>query len=148
VSGNAERLARKKFHLFLNLKSEEEVAKALFDAGAILPAGKPFNPATFTPAERQAFKRSWSLSTEDEVDEALGLAGLVTIMVGDLVGAAKTAKYPLIVAKAASAAAQISDEQLRKVVPVLRRRGFSWTQIGGALGMTKQAAWERFSGED
>jgi hypothetical protein len=33
-------------------------------------------------------------------------------------------------------------------VAVLRNRGISWTRIGEALGVSKQAAWERFSGED
>jgi hypothetical protein len=33
-------------------------------------------------------------------------------------------------------------------VDVLRSRGISWTRIGAALGVSKQAAWERFSGED
>ena len=32
-------------------------------------------------------------------------------------------------------------------VRVLRTRGVSWTRIGTALGVSKQAAWERFSGE-
>jgi len=30
-------------------------------------------------------------------------------------------------------------------VDVLRKRGMSWTQIGEALGISRQAAWERFS---
>jgi hypothetical protein len=29
-----------------------------------------------------------------------------------------------------------------------RLAGHSWAQIGQALGITKQAAWERYSGED
>ena len=33
-------------------------------------------------------------------------------------------------------------------VDMLRERGISWTRIGAALGVSKQAAWERFSGED
>ena len=33
-------------------------------------------------------------------------------------------------------------------VDILRGRGISWTRIGEALGVSKQAAWERFSGED
>jgi hypothetical protein len=33
-------------------------------------------------------------------------------------------------------------------VEILRGRGISWTRIGEALGVSKQAAWERFSGED
>jgi hypothetical protein len=139
---------KKKLRPFLNLKTEEEVAAAMAEAGAILPAGKPFNAVKMKAAEREAFKRSWNLTTEDEVDEALELAGLVTVVIGDLAQAATAARHPLIVAKAISAAAHISDEQLRKLVPVLRKRGCSWTDIGTALGITKQSAWERFSGED
>ncbi len=33
-------------------------------------------------------------------------------------------------------------------VDMLRARGISWTRVGEALGVSKQAAWERFSGED
>jgi hypothetical protein len=33
-------------------------------------------------------------------------------------------------------------------VGILRSRGVTWTRIGEALGVSKQAAWERFSGED
>ncbi len=29
-----------------------------------------------------------------------------------------------------------------------RRRGITWTKIGEALGITRQSAWERFSGEE
>jgi ClpX C4-type zinc finger protein len=37
---------------------------------------------------------------------------------------------------------------LHNQVDMLRGRGISWTRIGEALGVSKQAAWERFSGED
>ena len=30
----------------------------------------------------------------------------------------------------------------------LRMRGVAWTRIGASLQMTRQSAWERFSGED
>jgi hypothetical protein len=33
-------------------------------------------------------------------------------------------------------------------VGIMRARGISWTRIGEALGVSKQSAWERFSGED
>jgi hypothetical protein len=46
-------------------------------------------------------------------------------------------------AVAAQASAAVHDH-----VAVLRGRGISWTRIGQALGVSKQAAWERFSGED
>jgi hypothetical protein len=41
-----------------------------------------------------------------------------------------------------------ADAAVHDYVDVLRGRGISWTRIGEALGVTKQAAWERFSGED
>jgi hypothetical protein len=40
------------------------------------------------------------------------------------------------------------EAAMRDYVDVLRSRGVSWTRIGAALGVSKQAAWERFSGED
>jgi len=40
------------------------------------------------------------------------------------------------------------DSAVHDHVDLLRSRGISWTRIGEALGVSKQAAWERFSGED
>ncbi len=40
------------------------------------------------------------------------------------------------------------DAAVRERVAILRDRGVSWTSIGQALGVSKQAAWERFSGEE
>lgn len=37
---------------------------------------------------------------------------------------------------------------LRDWVQELRRRGVTWERIGSALGMTRQSAWGRFSGEE
>jgi len=34
---------------------------------------------------------------------------------------------------------------LQTQIDVLRKRGISWNAIGGVLGMSRQAAWERFS---
>jgi len=50
-------------------------------------------------------------------------------------------------AKIQAAVAQ-ADAAVHDYVAVLRERGISWTRIGEALGVSKQAAWERFSGED
>ena len=47
----------------------------------------------------------------------------------------------------ASVATQVEDN-LRVWVQRLRDRGVSWARIGEALGMARQSAWERFSGED
>ena len=40
------------------------------------------------------------------------------------------------------------EDKISEVVRVCRENGKSWTQIGQILGVSKQAAWERFSGED
>ena len=41
-----------------------------------------------------------------------------------------------------------AEADLRSWVQELRRRGVTWTRIGEALGVTRQSAWERFSGEE
>jgi len=35
-------------------------------------------------------------------------------------------------------------EDLRAKIAILRERGISWAVIGNALGISRQAAWERF----
>lgn len=40
------------------------------------------------------------------------------------------------------------DQAVAELVLRLRGRGMSWARIGEALGMTRQSAWERFSGEE
>jgi ClpX C4-type zinc finger len=49
--------------------------------------------------------------------------------------------------KVAAASAAV-EEQLNRWVRKARGRGITWTRIGAALGMTRQSAWERFSGEE
>ena len=49
--------------------------------------------------------------------------------------------------RVASVATQVEDN-LRVWVQRLRERGVSWARIGAALGMARQSAWERFSGEE
>ncbi|MHB1511166.1 MAG: ClpX C4-type zinc finger protein [Acidimicrobiales bacterium] len=48
----------------------------------------------------------------------------------------------------AHAAHQNVDRAVRRHVGALRERGVSWARIGEGLGMTRQSAWERFSGEE
>ena len=40
------------------------------------------------------------------------------------------------------------DRAVAHHVGARRARGVSWARIGEALGMTRQSAWERFSGEE
>jgi ATP-dependent Clp protease ATP-binding subunit ClpX len=44
-----------------------------------------------------------------------------------------------------SSAVDLAREALQEVVDELRRREASWAEIGDALGISRQAAWERFS---
>jgi biotin operon repressor len=36
-------------------------------------------------------------------------------------------------------------DQLQRMVDLLRSRDVSWAQIGAALGVSRQSAWERFT---
>jgi hypothetical protein len=45
----------------------------------------------------------------------------------------------------AQAAAEGARDVLQQQVEELRKRGVSWAAIGGELGISRQAAWERFS---
>ena len=46
----------------------------------------------------------------------------------------------------AHGAAQVEDK-VHELVAYCRSQGKTWTEIGRAFGVTKQAAWERFAGE-
>jgi ATP-dependent Clp protease ATP-binding subunit ClpX len=48
----------------------------------------------------------------------------------------------------AHAAHQNVDRAVAHHVAALRARSISWARIGEALGMARQSAWERFSGEE
>jgi ATP-dependent Clp protease ATP-binding subunit ClpX len=41
-----------------------------------------------------------------------------------------------------------SEDQLLRAVNLLRKNQVAWSRIGEAIGTSRQAAWERFSGED
>jgi ATP-dependent protease Clp ATPase subunit len=47
----------------------------------------------------------------------------------------------------AAAGAQV-ERHLTGFVRKARAAGITWNRIGAALGMTRQSAWERFSGEE
>jgi hypothetical protein len=49
--------------------------------------------------------------------------------------------------RVAKVAEQVETD-LRSWVQELRRRGVTWARIGGTLGIARQSAWERFSGEE
>ncbi|HEX5120531.1 MAG TPA: ClpX C4-type zinc finger protein [Pseudonocardiaceae bacterium] len=49
--------------------------------------------------------------------------------------------------KIATVSAQ-TDARIQSLVDLLRDRGVAWARIGAALGVTRQSAWEKFSGEE
>jgi hypothetical protein len=84
-------------------------------------------------------------------DECVGLCGLI-LAEEPAPGFVSWNEHPddemlASLAKIQAAVAQ-ADAAVHDHVAVLRGRSISWTRIGEALGVSKQAAWERFSGED
>jgi hypothetical protein len=55
---------------------------------------------------------------------------------------------PLVLLVTLAHGAAHVEDKIRELVMYCRSRGKTWTEIGQAFGMTKQAAWERFSGEE
>jgi hypothetical protein len=55
---------------------------------------------------------------------------------------------PLVRAAGVSDAIENLEGEVTALVRRARAQGYTWTQIGDALGTSKQAAWERFSEED
>jgi hypothetical protein len=47
--------------------------------------------------------------------------------------------------KGYEAAFSLVDRSMQDIVDILREREVSWSQIGEALGVTRQAAWKRFA---
>lgn len=41
-----------------------------------------------------------------------------------------------------------TEASLQRLVAILRERKVTWARIGAALQITRQSAWERFSGEE
>ena len=41
-----------------------------------------------------------------------------------------------------------TEANLQRLVTILRERRVTWARIGAALQITRQSAWERFSGEE
>ena len=41
-----------------------------------------------------------------------------------------------------------AEANLQRLVTILRERRVTWARIGAALQVTRQSAWERFSGEE
>ena len=47
-----------------------------------------------------------------------------------------------------TAVGEQTEASLQRLVAILRERRVTWARIGAALQVTRQSAWERFSGEE
>jgi ATP-dependent Clp protease ATP-binding subunit ClpX len=47
-----------------------------------------------------------------------------------------------------AAVGEQNEASLQRLVTILRERRVTWARIGAALQVTRQSAWERFSGEE
>ena len=63
-------------------------------------------------------------------------------------GASMTDEQILALLPRVAAVAAQSEASLQRLVTILRERRITWTRIGSELGITRQSAWERFSGEE
>lgn len=54
---------------------------------------------------------------------------------------------PLPVVSGIAKGTKAMETTLREAVRLARQQGASWDEIGKALGVSRQAAWERFSGD-
>ena len=53
---------------------------------------------------------------------------------------------PLTVINGITAGVKGMEPPLRAAVKLARQQGHTWEEIGKALGVSRQSAWERFSG--
>ncbi|MBV9947402.1 MAG: hypothetical protein JOZ69_11175 [Myxococcales bacterium] len=101
-------------------KSQEHAGELVAGAGAgIGEACAALSNRMFTGKPTAAFA-GWTSMNDDELLEVL---------------------------PASAGAVKAVEARLREHVTALRERGVSWDRIARALGVTRQAAWERFSKE-
>lgn len=119
-----------------------------------------------TDQERLTTSCSFCLRRDDEVDKLVAGPGvyicdecveLCRQIIGDppaLPPGASSFEETLDLAgvlaslpRMAAAGAQV-EHNLRRAVRRARKLGATWAAIGSAMGMTRQSAWERFSGEE
>jgi hypothetical protein len=95
-------------------------------------------------------EQGWTAMPEgmtEDVELPGGTWRVAMLMPGDL-SITEGFVDPLVLLVVLANGAKKVDDKLQELVAHCRSTGKTWTQIGQALGMTKQAAWERFSGEE
>lgn len=86
-------------------------------------------------------------------DECVGLCNKIIVQAGPGPGAMPPVDWLtslatdklLVLLKAQDANVESARTRLQASIDLLRKREISWAEIGEALGVSRQAAWERFS---
>lgn len=71
-------------------------------------------------------------STGTHVSVTLGISGSIE-------------DHPLEVIRGITKGVKSLEPTLRQAVAIARQKRYTWEEIGHALGVTRQSAWERFS---
>ena len=103
------------------LRPDSAVAKLIAGPGVYICDGCVDLCNSILEGESNAQFRDWSTSPDDEVPASLGET---------------------------SAPVRQLERTLQERVSLLRARGVTWARIGEAMSISRQAAWERFSGDE
>lgn len=72
----------------------------------------------------------------------------IAIAMPEQIGEAAGRIDPLLFLPGLAEAIEQLESRIAEIVRYCRANGRSWSQIGEALSVSKQAAWERYSGEE
>ncbi len=81
-------------------------------------------------------------------DESEGGTWRIAIAMPEQIGDAAARVDPLLFLPGLAEAIEQLEGRIAEIVRYCRANGRSWSQIGEALSVSKQAAWERYSGEE
>lgn len=93
-------------------------------------------------------KTAWKIRKRPRssvVIEAIGKKARKGPQIQIWVGVEEDTSDPVEKARALRDSIAILDQHMEELVGECRANGYSWREIGEALGMSRQAAWERFS---
>jgi hypothetical protein len=98
----------------------------------------------------QSTDHGWTAFPEgvDEQTEFPGGTWRVMLMMPNDLSLTDGVVDPLVLLVALGDGAAKVDDKIDELVAHCRASGKSWTEVGQALGITKQSAWEKYSGED
>lgn len=127
-------------------KPRTEVAKLVAGPGVyICDVCVGLAGSVIEESRRKAEEPRWQAEeSQGEAEEARGNAAGPRLPMWEALSDEQLLEH---IPRVAAVAEQV-EENLRSWVQELRRRGVTWVRIGQVLGVSRQSAWERFSGEE